>query len=131
MDTIGHAARLFKASLTDEDAQSENEAQRMMEKHPKSSKRRFESKFQFLMVMLTFSLNGPLALWVSGPVLEAVGIHRDSSSPWVFWPLRILVMTPTYQLLLIVTGTILGQRHYFWPRFMKRLRWIGLFRRFE
>ncbi|MEC8093723.1 MAG: DUF6787 family protein [Planctomycetota bacterium] len=117
--------------MTDEKAQGENEAQRMMEKHPNSSKRRFESNFQFLMVMLTFSLNGPLALWVSGPVLEAVGIHRDSSSPWVFWPLRILVMTPTYQLLLIVTGTILGQRHYFWPRFMKRLRWIGLFRRFE
>ncbi|MEE2661130.1 MAG: DUF6787 family protein [Planctomycetota bacterium] len=117
--------------MTDEKAQGENEAQRMMEKHPNSSKRRFESNFQFLMVMLTFSLNGPLALWVSGPVLEAVGIHRDSSSPWVFWPLRILVMTPTYQLLLIVTGTILGQRQYFWSRFMKRLRWIGLFRRFE
>ena len=117
--------------MTDEDAQSENEAQGMMEKHPKSSKRRFESKFQFLMVMLTFSLNGPLALWVSEPVLEAVGIQRDSFSPWVFWPLRIFVMTPTYQLLLIVTGTILGQRHYFWPRFMKRLRWIGLFRRIE
>ena len=71
----------------------------------------------------------PLALWISGPVLEAFGIDRDSSSPWVFWPLRILVMTPTYQLLLVVTGTILGQHQYFWPRFMKRLRWIGLFRR--
>ena len=103
----------------------------MLKKTAKSNKWGFESKFQFLMVMLTFSLNGPLALWVSGPVLEAVGIHRDSTSPWMFWPLRILVMTPTYQLLLIVTGTILGQRHYFWPRFMKRLRWIGLFRRIE
>ena len=103
----------------------------MMENIPKSSKRRFESRFQFLMVLLTFSVNGPLALWVSGPVLEAIGIYRDSSSPWVFWPLRILVMTPTYQLLLVVTGTILGQRRYFLPRFMKRLHWIGLFRRFE
>ena len=83
------------------------------------------------MVILTFSLNGPLALWISGPVLEAFGIDRDSSSPWVFWTLRILVMTPTYQLLLVVTGTILGQHQYFWPRFMKRLRWIGLFRRIE
>ena len=83
------------------------------------------------MVMLTFSINGPLALWISGPVLESLGIERDSCSPWVFWPLRILVMTPTYQLLLIVTGTILGQHRYFWPRFTKRLRRIGLFRRIE
>ena len=103
----------------------------MLKKTPKSNRWGFESKFQFLMVMLTFSINGPLALWISGPVLECLGIDRDSSSPWVFWPLRILVMTPTYQLLLIVTGTILGQHRYFWPRFMKRLRWIGLFRRIE
>ena len=103
----------------------------MSNTNTRSTKWGFESKFQFLMVMLTFSLNGPLALWISGPVLESLGIERDSSSPWVFWPLRILVMTPTYQLLLIVTGTILGQHRYFWPRFMKRLRWIGLYRRIE
>ena len=103
----------------------------MLKKTPKSNRWGFESKFQFLMVMLTFSINGPLALWISGPVLEILGIERDSSSPWVFWPLRILVMTPTYQLLLIVTGSILGQHRYFWPRFTKRLRWIGLSRRIE
>ena len=82
------------------------------------------------MVMLTFSINGPLALWISGPLLEGLGIERDSSSPWVFWPLRILVMTPTYQFLLVVMGAILGQHQYFWPRFKKRMRWIGLFRPF-
>ena len=103
----------------------------MSNTNTRSTKWGFESKFQFLMVMLTFSINGPLALWISGPVLESLGIERDSSSPWVFWPLRILVMTPTYQLLLILTGTILGQHRYFWPRFMKRLRWIGLFRSIE
>jgi len=103
----------------------------MSNTNTRSTKWGFESKFQFLMVMLTFSVNGPLALWISGPVLESLGIERDSSSPWVFWPLRILVMTPTYQLLLIVTGTILGQHRYFWPRFTKRLRWIGLFRPIE
>ena len=103
----------------------------MLKKTPKSNRWGFESKFQFLMVMLTFSINGPLALWISGPILENLGIERDSSSPWVFWPLRILVMTPTYQLLLIVTGTILGQHRYFWPRFAKRLRRIGLFRPIE
>jgi hypothetical protein len=103
----------------------------MLKRQQRSNKWGFESKFQFLMVMLTFSINGPLALWISGPVLEFLGIDRDSTSPWVFWPLRILAMTPTYQLLLILTGTILGQHRYFWPRFMKRLRWIGLVRSIE
>ena len=82
------------------------------------------------MVMLTFSINGPLALWISGPVLESLGIERIHPHLGCL-ALANLVMTPTYQLLLIVTGTILGQHRYFWPRFTKRLRWIGLFRRIE
>lgn len=89
----------------------------------------FHSKFQFILVMIAFSLNGPLALWVSGPILGLLQIERETTSPWVFWPLRIVVMTPTYQLLLVVVGGILGQHHYFWPRFVKRLRWIGLWPR--
>ena len=40
---------------------------------------------------------------------------------WLWWTLRILVIVPVYEALLLTYGTLLGQRRFFWPK-LKRTR---------
>ncbi|MGB2332508.1 MAG: DUF6787 family protein [Litorivicinaceae bacterium] len=44
----------------------------------------------------------------------------------MFWPLRVLIIFPIYQLLLIIIGTLAGQFSYFWEFEKKFLRRIGI-----
>ena len=83
-----------------------------------------ESNFQLAIVFFVFSITGSTALIVAGPFLEAAGIQKESIDPIFFWPLRIVIIFPIYQVLLVIIGTLVGQRHYFWQfekRFLSRL----------
>jgi len=73
-----------------------------------------ESNFQVIMILVVFSLTGSIAVRVAGPVLEFFNVHKESMSPYVFWPIRILIIFPIYQFMLLIVGTLLGQFKFFW-----------------
>jgi hypothetical protein len=73
-----------------------------------------------IIIILVFSLTGSLSVKLAKPVLEWCGIHKESMSPWLFWPLRILVIFPVYQFLQICIGSSLGQFRFFWE-FQKKM----------
>ena len=87
------------------------------------------SNFQLLLIILVFSLNGSFATWVAKPVTELVGLDRESTNPWIFWPLRILLIFPIYQLTLPIVGFCFGQFKFFWNFTKKTLSRMG-FKRF-
>ncbi len=70
--------------------------------------------FQIFIILLVFALTGSLSIKVSKPVIEFFGIKKELMHPAVFWPLRIIIVFPVYQLLLITIGTLLGQFKFFW-----------------
>jgi hypothetical protein len=70
--------------------------------------------WQMAVILFVFSITGSLSVIVSKPVLEFLGIEKETMSPYLFWPLRILVIFPVYQLLLITIGTLCGQFTFFW-----------------
>ena len=43
-----------------------------------------------------------------------------------YWSIRILIIFPLYQILLIIVGTIFGEFKYFWEMEKKILRRFGL-----
>jgi hypothetical protein len=73
-----------------------------------------------LIILFVFSVTGSLTLLVSKPLLTLIGIEKSLLSPWIFWPLRVLIIFPTYQILIIMVGTIFGQFDFFW-NFEKRM----------
>ncbi len=73
-----------------------------------------ESNFQVIMILVVFSLTGSIAVRIAGPVLELFSVHKESMSPYVFWPIRILIIFPIYQFMLLIVGTLLGQFKFFW-----------------
>ena len=44
----------------------------------------------------------------------------------VFWPIRILFMTISYHIMLVIFGTLLGLRAYFWRVEERMLRRFGI-----
>lgn len=71
------------------------------------------SNWQLAVILIVFSITGSLSLKIASPILTFVGVTKKLN-PFVFWPLRILVIFPTYQVLLLAVGTLFGQFRFFW-----------------
>ena len=87
---------------------------------------RAESPGQLVVIFVVFAVTGSLAVYAAEPVLDFFGINSETLPLWIFWILRILVIFPIYQCLLIVIGTMAGQFKYFWEFEKKFLRRIGI-----
>ena len=74
-------------------------------------------------ILLAFSLAGMSCLKVSRPIMHAL-VPADAPR-WLFWTIRIPVIVPVYEVLLLAFGTVLGQRHFFWPKQKRLLRFIA------
>ena len=88
------------------------------------------SNFQLLIIFLAFSVTGSLSLWVAKPLLDFIGLDKTTLSSWVFWPIRILIIFPIYQILIVIIGALFGQFKFFWNFEKKMLSRLG-FKRFK
>ncbi|GAL76387.1 hypothetical protein JCM19275_796 [Nonlabens ulvanivorans] len=77
-------------------------------------------------IFIVFAITGSASARLSTPLLEIIGIDRDSMSGWFFWPLRLIIIFPIYQVLLVVMGWIFGQFEFFWAFEKKMLARFGL-----
>ncbi len=83
-----------------------------------------ESHFQLVIVLIVFAITGSLALVVSDYLLILLNINKEDYGLIAYYFLRIMVIFPVYQFLLIIIGTIFGEFRYFWnfeKKFLKRL----------
>ena len=88
------------------------------------------SNYQIIIILLVFSITGSIAVWIAKPVLNLVGLDKEVISPWLFWPIRIFIIFPIYQILIVIIGTLFGQFKFFWAFEKKMLFRLG-FKRFE
>lgn len=79
-----------------------------------------KSNKQLILVLLVFAITGTTVARCAAPITEWLGLATEGSSPWVYWPLRIVVVLPVYQVLLLVFGFLFGQFAFFW-QFEKRM----------
>ena len=81
---------------------------------------------QFVLVMIVFAVTGSLALLVTFEFMDAVGINSVNTSPYLFWPVRIIFLFFVYQILLLLTAIPFGQFKYFWKFEKKILSRLGV-----
>lgn len=84
------------------------------------------SNFQIILILIVFAINGSFAAWVAEPVTEFIGLDRSTTNGFIYWPLRILLIFPIYQLTLPIVGFIFGQFTFFWNFEKKFLQKMGL-----
>lgn len=90
------------------------------------------SNWDVVAIFIVFAINGSFAALVANPVSSFLGITSDGFSPWFYWPLRILLIFPIYQLTLPIIGWFFGQFQFFWAfekKFLVRLGMGFLFKK--
>ncbi|NVJ87914.1 MAG: diacylglyceryl transferase [Flavobacteriaceae bacterium] len=85
-----------------------------------------KSNWAILAILIVFAINGSFSAWVAKPVCTFFGITIDTLNPWIYWPLRILLIFPIYQLTLPIVGWLFGQFNFFWEFEKKFLSRLGL-----
>ncbi|MDP5044534.1 MAG: diacylglyceryl transferase [Leeuwenhoekiella sp.] len=73
-----------------------------------------------------FAITGSTAGRISSPVMNLIGLDYDSTSGWLYWPLRIVLIFPLYQILLLAVAWIFGQYKFFYQFEKKMLSRMGL-----
>ena len=73
-----------------------------------------KSNWQVFVILVVFAVTGSSAAYLSKPVLALFGIVKEEVSPWIYYPLYIILIFPIYQVLLVSFGFIFGQFTFFW-----------------
>ena len=84
------------------------------------------STWDVIMILVVFSVTGSAASWLSDPVTAWFGISKETMSSWIYWPARILILFPIYQVLLVLFGYLFGQFTFFWTFEKKMINRLGL-----
>ena len=84
------------------------------------------SNFQLLIILIVFAITGSLSLYLSEFILNFLKVNQHNMNILFYWFLRVLILFPVYQLLLILIGTLFGQFSYFWKFEKKFLKKIGI-----
>ena len=78
-------------------------------------------------IFIIFALSGSGSLFISSPILIVLGLDKLIT----FYPLyifvRIILVIPIYQFILIIIASLFGEFDYFWKfekKFLQRLRII-------
>jgi Na+-driven multidrug efflux pump len=85
-----------------------------------------ESNWQLFVILLVFSITGYSSLIIAKPILSFIGLSQEATNPWVYRPLRILLIFPFYQVLIVFYGWLFGQFRFFWDFEKKMLRRMKL-----
>ncbi len=88
-----------------------------------------KSNLEIVLILIVFSINGSFASYIARPLTEAIGLDYETTSGWVFWPIRIFLVFVVYQTTLPIVGFLFGQFNFFWNMEKKMLKRIG-FKRF-
>ena len=84
-----------------------------------------KSLFHLFTIFIIFGISGSLSVFISGPLINYLNI--ESLIPYypLYLIIRILIIFPIYQLVLIIVGSLFGQYKYFLEfekKFLKRLK---------
>ena len=84
-----------------------------------------ESNWQLTVIFIVFAITGSTAAKLAAPITEFIGINSEMGW-YIFWPIRILIIFPVYQVLLVLFGWLFGQHQFFWSFEKKMLRSMKL-----
>ena len=72
------------------------------------------SNWDLLAILIVFAINGSFAAWVADPLTGLLGLEKEVTNGLIYWPIRILLVFPIYQLTLPIVGWCFGQFRFFW-----------------
>jgi hypothetical protein len=74
-------------------------------------------------ILIAFALAGMTVLKISSPIVNSM--VPDGAPKWLWWTVKILVVVPIYEVLLLTYGILLGQRRFFVDKQRRLLRLLA------
>ena len=65
-----------------------------------------ETNFQAIIIFIVFGVTGSVAAKISGPITTY--FELDNVHFLLYWPIRLLIVFPVYQLMLVWFGFVFG-----------------------
>ena len=84
-----------------------------------------QSNFQLFVILMVFAITGSSSLVVSKPILACLNITGETLNPWIYKPLKLILIFPVYQVLILIFGALFGQFQFFWNFEKKMLYRMG------
>ena len=84
------------------------------------------SNFQLFIICIVFAITGSFSVLITEPVMLFIFGDLEGLNPLLSWLLRILILFPIYQVLLLFFGFIFFQYKFFYQFEKKFLKKIGL-----
>lgn len=84
-----------------------------------------QTNFQLTIIFIVFAITGSASAWLSKPFCFWLGITKEYFGYW-FTPVRLILIFPLYQVLLVAIGFLFGQFKFFWAFEKKMLKRMGL-----
>lgn len=84
-----------------------------------------KSNFQLILILIVFAITGYSSLQLAKPFLAFIGIPETFEPHWLYRVLRIVLIFPIYQVLLVTIGFLFGQFEFFWAfekKMLKRMK---------
>lgn len=72
-----------------------------------------ESNWQVLIILIVFACTGFSAMYAKRFIFDLLGVSPDLPF-WIRTIIWLVTILPLYNVLLIIYGTIFGQRKFFW-----------------
>lgn len=82
-------------------------------------------RWEMIAIFIVFAITGSLSAKLAAPLLDMLGVNSENLNAWAYWPLRIFIILPIYQILLVFVGWCFGQFQFFWNFEKKMLRRMG------
>tara|TARA_B100001057_G_C22722217_1_gene900166 strand:- start:248 stop:550 length:303 start_codon:yes stop_codon:yes gene_type:complete len=76
------------------------------------------SNLQVIKIIIVFGITGSLAAWISKPFISFLNIVDEGT--FLSWILRLIIIFPIYQIILIIVATLFGEFKWFW-NFLKKM----------
>jgi len=90
------------------------------------NKWKVDYKWEMIAIFIVFAITGSLSGKLAGPLVHWIGLDSENVHSVVYWTLRILLIFPIYQILLVGIGWLFGQYQFFWNFEKKMLKRMGL-----
>ena len=71
------------------------------------------TNWQLAIIFVVFAITGSASAYLSKPFCVLLGIGKEDLGYW-FTPVRLLLIFPIYQVLLVAIGFLFGQFNFFW-----------------
>ena len=68
---------------------------------------------RLIIIFIVFAITGSLSV-ILGEYVLLIFFSDDVVKDFFYWVIRILIIFPLYQILLIIIGSIFGEFKYFW-----------------